>query len=95
MRVLRSQRSAERAPMHSLMQTRPRLWRETPDMVITTVMVVVTVVVMVMVTITVTVTMETLKVFTMVAITAVAMGSIKVSKELGSKKLKYLKGKIS
>lgn len=101
MRVLRSQRSAEREPMHSPMQTRPRLWREMPDMVITMVMVMVMVTVMVMGT----GTMETLKVFTptalakamitTVAITAVTMGSIKVSKELDSKKLKYLKGKVS
>lgn len=106
MRVLRSQRSAKREPMHSLMQTQPNLWRETPDMGITMVTVKGTVMGKV------TGIMETLKVFTPMALTmamittmaimveimmatAGAMGSIKLSKEQGSKRLKYLKGKIS
>lgn len=114
MRVLRSQRSAKREPMHSLMQTQPHLWKETPDMAITMVTVKGTVkgTVMGMVMGKVTGIMEILKVFTPMALamtmittmaimveimmaTAEAMGSIKLSKEQGSKKLKYLKGKIS
>lgn len=85
--------------MRSPMQTQTHLWREMPDMGITTITVTVMgkvlgEVIMDIMALAVTMIHHTITVEIMM-VTAGAMGSIKLSKEQGSKKLKYLKGKIS